>query len=108
MVATTHGAALIAGDAAVTAHYRLGAGVNFAVEASLKTLRELLEGSTVEAAAATANARADALVQRQLWAMLWESKCGFVTYHRELFAVAPDERGAARRTSRGDAAAASC
>ena len=57
------GAALVAGDAAVTAHYRLGAGVNHAVEASLATLAGLLAGASVEAAAEAANARADALVQ---------------------------------------------
>ena len=83
------------GDALVTAHYRLGIGVNEAFS-GLPHVSKLLHdwpapSSSTDALRAAArgawdasiSARSDTMVRRQLEAIYWEAFCGFIVWEDE-------------------------
>eukprot|EP00968_Pinguiococcus_pyrenoidosus_P029354 scaffold8518_cov277-Pinguiococcus_pyrenoidosus.AAC.1 len=83
--------AVLAGDASMIPHYRLGVGVNCGFNSAIELYSMLMstrEGPTfptLRATARTAKRRVQALVQLQLFTIIFEAYCGLVTYDEDVF-----------------------
>uniref|UniRef100_A0A7S2RY18 FAD-binding domain-containing protein n=1 Tax=Rhizochromulina marina TaxID=1034831 RepID=A0A7S2RY18_9STRA len=101
---------VFAGDASVTALYRLGVGVNFAL-AGVSSLRRTLEACWAirrepeqsrvwESFRKSYAARLRQLVERQLVHLFWESHCRVVVYGSELWVLREEELQPAAQPTR--------
>lgn len=103
------GVVMFRGDAAVTAHYRLGIGVNNALNALGEVASVVAAGmaakqsreppvthhdweSVSRSASSQAQQRIDDVVQTQLHAMWHEAYCDSITYKGEVFRRARESR----------------